>query len=300
LAQFRVVKGRPLTAATRQGYAGLLRRHLKPAFGHTKLRQITPERVRLWHGDLRRTARDQAAKAYRLLRAILNTAVADELLGRNPCTIRGGGIEHARERPMLETATVLRLADHVVPRLRCLVLLGGFAGLRTGDFLGLERHDIDPLHGTVSVVRQAHEVTGQGRILTPPKSDAGRRIIALPTFVLRALEDHLRDSVGAAPDSPVFTRPSGLPLRRQDLSHAWSDVCMELGLAGIRVHDLRHHAATVIARNPDVTLRELMATIGHSSHVAALRYQHSTAERSRAIADYLDGVISDARIAPGA
>ena len=39
---------------------------------------------------------------------------------------------------------------------------------------------------------------------------------------------------------------------------------------GIRVHDLRHHAATVIARNPDVTLRELMATIGHSSHVAAL------------------------------
>ena len=59
-----------------------------------------------------------------------------------------------------------------------------------------------------------------------------------------------------------------------------------LGLEGIRVHDLRHHAATVIARNPDVTLRELMATIGHSSHVAALRYQHSTAERSRAIADY--------------
>ncbi len=61
-----------------------------------------------------------------------------------------------------------------------------------------------------------------------------------------------------------------------------------------------HHAATVIARNPDVTLRELMATISHSSRVAALRYQHSTAERSRAIADYLDGVISAARMAPGA
>ena len=51
----------------------------------------------------------------------------------------------------------------------------------------------------------------------------------------------------------------------------------------------------VIARNPDVTLRELMATIGHSSHVAALRYQHSTAERSRVIADYPDGVISAAQ-----
>jgi hypothetical protein len=41
-------------------------------------------------------------------------------------------------------------------------------------------------------------------------------------------------------------------------------VCAALGLEGIRPHDLRHHAATIIARNPNVTLRELMATIGHS------------------------------------
>ena len=296
--EHRLVKGRPLTPATRQGYTALLRRHLKPAFGQTKLRQITPEAVRLWHGELRRRAPDQAAKAYRVLRAILNTAVADELLGRNPCTIRGGGTEDARERPMLETATVLRLADSIEPRLRCLVLLGGFAGLRTGELLGLERRDVNPLHGTVTVVRQAHELTGHGRVLTPPKSEAGRRTVALPAFVLHAIVDHLRDHVGAAPDSPVFTRPSGLPLRRQDLSHAWTDVCVELGLEGIRVHDVRHHAATVIARNPDVTLRELMATIGHSSHVAALRYQHSTAERSRVIADYLDGVIIAAQNSP--
>jgi hypothetical protein len=60
-------------------------------------------------------------------------------------------------------------------------------------------------------------------------------------------------------------------------------------------HDLRHHAAMEIARNPSVTLWELMATIGHSSHVAALRYQHATAERSREIADYLDDVISAAQ-----
>ena len=46
-----------------------------------------------------------------------------------------------------------------------------------------------------------------------------------------------------------------------------------------------------------MTLRELMATIGHSSHVAALRYQHATAERSKAIANYLDDVIESARSA---
>jgi hypothetical protein len=63
-------------------------------------------------------------------------------------------------------------------------------------------------------------------------------------------------------------------------------------------HDLRHQAATITARNPNVTLSELMATIGHSSHVAALCYQHATIERSKAIANYLDDVISAPQSAP--
>jgi integrase len=293
--EHRLVKGRPLTPATLQGYRALLRRHLRPAFGRTKLRQITPERVRLWHGELAETSPDQAAKAYRLLRAVLNTAVADELVGRNPCAIRGAGIEHAEERPMLDTATVLALADSISPRLRCLVLLAGFAGLRTGELLGLQRWDIDPLHRVLRVARQSHELTKLGRILTDPKSEAGRRTIALPAFVLEALEEHLRSHVSPEMDAPVFTRKTGLPLRRQDLSSAWKDARTAVGVEGVRIHDLRHHAATVIARNPNVTLRELMATIGHSSPVAALRYQHATAERSKAIADYLDEVIAAAR-----
>ncbi len=70
----RLVKGRPLTPATRFGYEGLLRRNLRADFGKTKLRQITPERVRTWHAKLSaRLAPDQAAKSYRLLRAVMMT-----------------------------------------------------------------------------------------------------------------------------------------------------------------------------------------------------------------------------------
>ncbi len=132
---------------------------------------------------------------------------------------------------MLDTGAVLRLSDAIQPRLRCLVLLRGFGGLCTGELLGLQRKDINPLHSTVTVVRQAHEITGQGRVLTPPKSDAGNRTVALPSFELHALEEHLQAHVAEAMDAPVFTRPSGLPLRRADLSHS----------------------ATVIARNPNMT-----------------------------------------------
>ncbi len=64
-----------------------------------------------------RAGGDQAAKSYRLLRAILNTAVDDELIARNPCRIRGGA-EHADDRPMIDAELVFSLADAITPRLR--------------------------------------------------------------------------------------------------------------------------------------------------------------------------------------
>jgi integrase len=55
-----------------------------------------------------------AAKAYRLLRAVLTTAVEDDkLLPRNPCRIRGAGSERASERPVLTVQQVFDLADQV-------------------------------------------------------------------------------------------------------------------------------------------------------------------------------------------
>ncbi len=100
---------------------------------------------------------------------------------------------------MLATTTVLELAGSIEPRLRCLVLLGGFGGLRTGELLGLQRHDVDLQHGTMTVVRQSHEITGQGRIFTAPKSDAGYRTVALPSLVLTDLKEHLPTYVEIGP-----------------------------------------------------------------------------------------------------
>ena len=178
----RLVKGRPLTASTAQGYRALLRRHLNPAFGATRLRQITPERVRQWHAETAESSRDQAAKGYRLLRAILNTALADGLIGRNPWTIRGAGIEHAREGPMLDTTTVLELSEAIEARLRCLVLLGDFAGMRSGELLGLQHRDVDPLHGTVTVERQPMSSSDWvGSSLPPSRKPAAARSRCRPS-----------------------------------------------------------------------------------------------------------------------
>ncbi len=261
----RMVKGKPLSAATQQGYRGLMRRHLTPAFGGTKLRQITKERVRSWHNKLSAAQPDQAAKAYRLLRAILMTAAQDDLIPLNPCVIKGAGTENPSERPMLDTEVVVQLADAIEPRLRLLVLIAGFRTLRPGELLGLQRQDVDLLHRTIRVERQTQEVTGGWVVVPNAKSEAGKRVLTLPAPIADELAEHLDLYVAPEPDAWLFTRPSGRPLRRQDLSHAWSDACKTVGISGVRLYDLRHHAATVSARDPNVTLKELMAMMGHSS-----------------------------------
>ena len=70
------------------------------------------------------------AKAYRLLKAIFNTAVDDGLIRRNPCRIKGAGQEKSPERPVLTVPQVYALADAVPDRYRALVLLTVFGSLR--------------------------------------------------------------------------------------------------------------------------------------------------------------------------
>jgi hypothetical protein len=71
-----------------------------------------------------------AAKAYRLLRAVLMTAAdEDKILARNPCRIRGAGDEDAAERPVLTVTQVFELAELVGRR-----PVGNVRQLRAGSY----------------------------------------------------------------------------------------------------------------------------------------------------------------------
>ncbi|WP_306888826.1 N-terminal phage integrase SAM-like domain-containing protein [Streptomyces griseoviridis] len=67
-------------------YRHLLRLHILPTFGTLDLDEITAPRVREWHAERLRTtaAKTTVAKSYRLLKGILETAVDDDLISRNP------------------------------------------------------------------------------------------------------------------------------------------------------------------------------------------------------------------------
>lgn len=295
----RLVRGAPLKPGTKYGYQRLWRRTIDDPLGDRRLRDLRPDAIRAWHAATTSSyGQREAAKAYRLLHAVLATAESEELIRANPCRIRGAGQERRDERPLPTTELVLELAAAIEPPYRALVLLVGFASLRTGEVLGLRRLDVNLLHGTVSVVGQVQEVAFVGRIRLDPKNAAGKRTVAIPKLLSEALDWHLANITPPEPEAPVFVGPTGVPLPRHTLSTAWRAAKVATGAPeGLRLYDLRHHAATLTARMPGVTTKELMARIGHSSFRAALIYQHASEERDRAIATFLDDQIA-AAVAP--
>ncbi len=288
----RVVDGRALSPSTRYGYERLRARNILPHLGPLPLRVITAERVRTGYGTVTANAgHDQAAKSYRLLSAILNTAVSDERIARNPCRIRGAGREKAPERPMPTTAEVLALIEAIPARYRLALVLAGLGGLRMGEILGLRVSDVDTLRSAVHIRQTAQEIPGLGRIIKDPKSDAGRRTVVLPKQAMDAIATHL-DAFGCAKTGELMTDPRGGPARRSRVSLAWAEAKAAVGVdPDMHPHDLRHHAATLMAQMPGITTKELMARIGHSSPRAALIYQHATAERDRQVAAFLEAHI---------
>jgi len=275
-----------LRPRTRRLYSDLLRLHILPVLGTMELGRITPAAVRGWHSGLRAAERPGAstvAKAYRLLHAVLAGAVADERIVRNPCTIRGASAERAGERPVASVAQVYALADAVEPRFRALVLMAAFTGLRRGEVLALRRERIDFLHQTVAVVEQRLDLPDGSLLIAPPKTDAGRRVIALPPPLAVELERHMAEYVGPEPGALLFTGEKGGPLRVHVWQAHWDRARRAVGLEQLHFHDLRHVANTLAAAS-GATTKELMYRMGHASPAAALRYQHATRDRDAVIA----------------
>jgi integrase len=187
---------------------------------------ITEADVRRWRADLLSAGATPVtvAKAYRLLKSVMATAVDDGLIRRNPCRVRGAGSEKSPERPVLSVAQVYALADATGPRYRGLVLLACFCGLRWGELAALRRSDINIDSGTVRVSRQLTEVNGQSLAFGPPKTDAAKRTVVISSLIVPDIRDHLNSHVKAEAEALLFTSPTGKLVRHSNFAEFGSQL----------------------------------------------------------------------------
>ncbi|WP_405934664.1 site-specific integrase [Streptomyces longwoodensis] len=289
------LRDRNLADRTRERSESVMRLHILPTFGAGTMADVTTARVRSWRGKLLAAGIGEptVVKAYQLLRALMNTAVDDELIRRNPCRIKGADRYDVPERPVLSVAEVFAVADAIASRYRLLVLLAAFTTLRFGELAALRRRDIH-LEGLTVSVRRSQAELQDGRLFDKaPKSAAGVRAVSFPAELLDDVTRHLDQFAAPGRDGHVFIGPQGGQLRRSNFRDDWVAARKAAGVTSeLHFHDLRHTGNT-LASTAGASTRELMTRMGHSSSRAALIYQHMTSDRDRAIADRLGAMIRE-------
>ena len=260
-----------------------LRLHLAP-LADVPLRALTSAVVREWYASALRGSggRTSIMQAYRFLRAVMNTAVRDGAVVKNPCQIPGAGSDRAKERPIATPAEVVALVEAITPRYRAAVLLAAWCGLRRGEVLGLRLADVDLAAGTVTVRRNRVELLENNRAAfdAEPKTDAGKRTVVIPPHVVPVLAEHMARWAG--PDR-VFVGRDGRPMRGDAVRQAFDRARRKAGMPGFRFHDLRHTGQTLAAAT-GATVKDLMRRLGHASPVASYRYLHAVDGRDAEIA----------------
>jgi len=66
----------------------------------------------------------------------------------------------------------------------------------------------------------------------PPKTAAGRRVVAIPAELVEVLDAHLAEHVGVQGDALVFPDLEGNPLGRNKFRPLWAAACTGAGIWG--------------------------------------------------------------------
>ncbi|MFF4678866.1 tyrosine-type recombinase/integrase [Amycolatopsis sp. NPDC001319] len=283
-----------LSFNTRRLYAQHVSSYLKPYLGNVPLRSLTVARVQAMFVALARAnsmrARPLAPATFVRIRgalhAALNGAIRMGLIERNPAHLvelppgrrpravvwtdaRVAHWQATGERPPVavwtahQTAMFLSYArSHPLYEMYLAVAL---LGLRRGEAAGLRWCDLDLDIGTVQVSHQVQDRGGR-TVVCPPKTEASVRTLALDHVLASALR-RLRGRTGSGqPTGFVFSRPDGSPFSPGYLTHTFNRLVVDAGLPPIRLHDLRHGAASLsLAAGND--LKVVQALLGHSSIV---------------------------------
>ena len=174
------------------------------------------------------------------------------------------------------------------PKIRSMVLLYLYTGVRMEELCGLEWGDIDFERREVHIRRASVYVAGVGVTTKEPKTRAGVRVISADPAVFEALQcyreakDKEREAAGSSwrETNRIFTKRTGEPIIPGTTAVWLLRFAKKHGLRRVTPHKLRHTYATLqIAYGTDI--RTVAGVMGHSSPMTTLTiYAHQVKEAS--------------------
>lgn len=238
--------------------------HVESRWGNYPVASVRPDDVQEWVSSIERSA-SVVRRAHGILSSILADAVRSRRISSNPCTDIRLPRKQTREHRYLTWQQLDALAgaskDH-----RTLVLVLGLCGLRWGEATALRVRDWNPLRRRLHVNQNAVKV-GTKIVVGTPKTHR-RRTVAAPSLLADLLTERCE---GRGPEDLLFPGRSGgfLPYPANERRTWWSAATREVGLEGLRRHELRHTAASLAVAS-GATVKAVQRMLGHASAAQTL------------------------------
>ena len=250
-----------------------------------KLSRITRQAVVDWHhrtGD--RHGPYAANGALRLLRAVLNRVIVqDQLKWANPAAHIDQFEETKREKWIDASAMPGLLAAIDAdnnPDMRDFFLMCLLTGARRGNVQAMRWEDLNLSEGRWTIPASQHKTK---KPLSVPLSS--------PVMAL------LKDRYEARGSSPYVFPSHGHTGHLIEPKAAWRRILQRAGLEGLRIHDLRHTAASWLA-NQGTPLMVIGAALGHTQASTTSRYAHLAVDPVRQAMDRAGNAMLATRNAP--
>ena len=281
---------RGLEGKTLDPYLAGWRKRVVPALGHLPIRMVSNGVVdRAVHGWIaEECSRSTVKNSLAALVRVMEQAVRDGIIERNPARVVGWQREYQRAEDELDdprslalpdwqalqdlaAALVARSADHFAGWGE-VVIFAACTAARIGEVSGIRRADINCRTWTWTVRRQT--TPSPGGVID--KGTKGKRARAVPLIEeVRPLVDARLAAISDDPMARLFTGPRGGRITTavlRDATH-WDEVVTGLGYEHLRRHDLRHTGLTWMA-DAGVPVHVLRKIAGHGSLVTTQRYLH--------------------------
>lgn len=243
----------------------LWKNYLQPRYSRTRLNELATEDVQRLKGELTHLAPKTVNNVLSLLNGMLKTAHEWRVIRELPLKVR---MLKPKSRDVHfyepdEYERLVEAARRISPPVHAMVLLGGDAGLRSGEIIGLRWQDIDFKKGALHVRR----AVWMGEV-TLPKSGKERTVPMTSRLAecLRGQRHLVRDE--------VLYRPGGEQASRATV-HKWlKQAERRAGLESVgALHKLRHTFCSRLARN-GAAAAAIQQLAGHSSYATTSRYVH--------------------------
>lgn len=234
----------------------LIEKEILPRLKRLKVADVTFNDVDRLHREItRRGVPIRANRAVALLSKMFSLAVRWQWRTENPARGIERNPEQKRERYLTGDELVrltAALAEHRDEQAANIIRMLLLTGARRGEVLAMRWADLDL---TAGIWTKPGSTTKQKTVHRVPLSAPARQLLA------------------GIPQSGDFVFPGRIEGHRVEIKANWRSICKGAELVGVRIHDLRHSYASILA-SAGLSLPVIGALLGHSQPATTARYAH--------------------------